>query len=137
MNDWFAIPDMDQFTEKVRIIVYNNFGKWNEENDFDNLMDTVNDSEIEDLNKLLSQEESLLIVKELVKTEINKKTKQTRFVINDDIFLEIIENLNNRLVSNVLQSLVQKGLIESSFDSSSNDFVFWIKDNDENKPETD
>jgi hypothetical protein len=35
---------------------------------------------------------------------------------------------------------VQKGLVESAFDDKANDFVFWIKDKDENqeeKPETD
>jgi hypothetical protein len=44
------------------------------------------------------------------------------------------------MVSNLLNNLVNKGVIETGFDSDSNDFVFWIKDNDKNKtekPETD
>jgi len=43
--------------------------------------------------------------------------------------------MNGRLVSNMLTSLVSKGLIESAYDEQINDFVFWIKDNE--SPETD
>ncbi|NBT08684.1 MAG: hypothetical protein EBS98_07780, partial [Chitinophagia bacterium] len=53
----------------------------------------------------------------------------------------ILEELNSRLVSNILNSLVNKGLIESAYDSDTNDFVFWVKndskDKQQEKPETD
>ena len=44
------------------------------------------------------------------------------------------------MVSNILNQLVQKGLVESAFDTESNDFIFWVKDNDKlfkNETETD
>jgi len=47
------------------------------------------------------------------------------------------------MVSNILQGLVQRGIVETAFDDESNDFVFWVKNNEENteekneKPETD
>jgi len=41
------------------------------------------------------------------------------------------------MVSNIINSLVKKGLIETAFDSEKNDFIFWVKDNEQDKPETD
>ena len=45
--------------------------------------------------------------------------------------------MNSRMISNLLNGLVSKGLVESSYDSELNDFVFWIKDENKEKPETD
>jgi hypothetical protein len=37
------------------------------------------------------------------------------------------------MISNILNSLVNKGMIETAFDNKSNDFVFWIKDSKNNE----
>lgn len=137
MQEWFSINNLDEFTRSARVIVYNHFGKWKEESELDNLIDDVAQEEKEDFDRILSQEESLLIVKEIAKKQAHKKTKEIRYMITDQMFMEIIDQLNNRMVSNVLQSLVNKGLVESSYDSNINDFVFWVKDENSNKPETD
>jgi hypothetical protein len=132
---WFVVPDLDNFTDKARAIVYNNFGVWNNPDNLDILIDDVVESEQEELDKILSHQESLVIIKELVKKQKNKKTNQIRYTINDSIFADIIYRLNDRMVSNIVSGLVQKGLIETAFDDEANDFVFWIKE--EEKPETD
>lgn len=137
MKEWFVINDLEEFTNKARLIVFNNFGKWEDESELDNMMENLSEEEKDDFDRLLSQDESLLIIKEVAKKQAHKKTKEMRYVISEQMFLDIIEQLNNRMVSNILQSLVSKGLIESSYDSSLNDFVFWVKDEDSNKPETD
>ena len=45
------------------------------------------------------------------------------------------------MVSNILNQLVNKGILESAYDEKSNDFIFWLKesigDEEKNKPETD
>lgn len=83
----------------------------------------------------------MVIIKELVKKQKNRKTKEIRYTINDSIFADIVFKLNDRMVSNIVMGLVQRGLIESAFDDDANDFVFWVKDNNANekeeKPETD
>jgi DNA-binding HxlR family transcriptional regulator len=140
-DQWFVITDLDDFTDKARAIVYNNFGIWNNPDNIDVIIDDVIDNEKEEFNKVLSHQESVIIVKELVKRQKNKKTQEIRYTLNDTIFAEIVHSLNDRMVSNIINSLVQKGLVETAFDDESNDFVFWVKDNqDENekeKPETD
>jgi len=137
--DWYVISDLSDFTDKARSIVYNNYGSWDNESDVEDLMDDVAETEREDFDKMLSHQECLVIVKENLKTERNKKTKKIRYVLNDEIFVEIITKLNDRLTSNIMSSLVQKGLVETAFDEEENDFVFWIKDDKEEteKPETD
>lgn len=140
-SQWFVVPDLSEFTDKARAIVYNNFGIWEDKSDIDVIIDDVVENEKEEFDKILSHQESLVIVKENIKKERNKITKKIRYVLNDQMFADIVQKLNDRMVSNIINGLVKKGLVESAFDSEANDFVFWVKDNDENKdeekPETD
>jgi hypothetical protein len=139
-QDWFVIKNIEEFTDKTRAIVYNNFGKWESESSVDQMIDSIKDSDRSDIDKVLSHQESLVIIKQTVKKQKNKKTNKHRFILNDDLFTQIVLDLNSRMISNILNDLVQKGLVESAFDTESNDFIFWVKD--ENKknfeqPETD
>ncbi len=139
MKEWFVIKNLEDFTDKARSIVFNNFGVWDDASTIDIMIDTVKDEEQAELDKVLSHKESVLIIKNIAKKQKNKTTKKNRYVINEDLFVEIVESLNNRMISNILQSLVSKGLIESSYDSDINDFVFWVKEHEEkkDKPQTD
>jgi hypothetical protein len=135
---WYVVPDLELFTDKARAIVYNNFGIWQDKDELDILIDDIKDQDKEEFNKVLSHQESLVIIKELIKKQKNRKTKQIRYTVSDNIFADIIYKLNDRMVSNIVNGLVQRGLVESAFDSDANDFVFWIKDTqEEEKPETD
>lgn len=139
--EWFIVPNLSDFTDKARAIVYNNFGTWQKEINTEIIVEEITENEKEEFDKILSHQESLTIVKEKIKKEKNKRTKKYRYLLNDKIFADIVYMLNDRMTSNIVSGLVQKGLIESAFDNESNDFVFWIKeDKDENKkekPETD
>lgn len=142
MDEWFIINNLDEFTDKTRAIVYNNFGSWNnDDSEMDILIDDVAETDKEEFDKILSHQECLAIVKQLVKKQKSKKTNNIRYVLNDKLFAAIVEEMNDRMVSNILNGLVRRGLVESAFDSETNDFVFWVKDDDENsqkeKPETD
>jgi DNA-binding HxlR family transcriptional regulator len=136
---WYVVPDLELFADKARAIVYNNFGMWQDNDELDILIDDIKDQDQEEFNKVLSHQESLVIIKELVKKQKNKKTKEIRYAVNDTIFADIVYKLNDRMVSNIVNGLVQRGLVESAFDNETNDFVFWIKDTqeEEEKPETD
>lgn len=139
-DNWYVINNLIDFTDKARAIVYNNFGVWQNKDEFDILIDDVVDNDKEQFDKILSHQESLVIIKQIIKKERNKKTRNIRYTINDKLFADIIYELNDRMVSNIVMGLVQKGVVETAFDNETNDFVFWIKDKDENekeKPETD
>jgi hypothetical protein len=139
-SEWFIISDLSDFTDKARAIVYNNFGSWQDMSELGILMDDIKDEEQEEFENTLSHRESLVIVKENIKKQKNKRTQKVRYILNDTIFADIVHKLHDRIVSNIIRNLVQKGLVETAFDDEANDFVFWVKEDDKNneeKPETD
>ena len=136
-SEWFIIPNLSDFTDKARAIVYNNFGTWQKEINTEIIFEEITENEKEEFDKILSHQESLTIVKEKIKKEKNKKTKKYRYLLNDKIFADIVHQLNERMTSNIVNGLVQKGLIETAFDSESNEFIFWIKEDENQKPKTD
>jgi hypothetical protein len=93
------------------------------------------------MNETLTHDESAIIIKNHAKKQINKKTKEVRYCLTDKLLQTIIEDLNNRMISNILNSLVNKGILDSAYDSDQNDFIFWVKEEDDTKsnqkPETD
>ena len=139
-SDWYDVKDIDQFVKSARSIIYNNFGSWDKKQG-NSEVDIIDDmitkpSDEEEFNQLLTQEESIVIIKPLFKKQKNKRTSKIRYLISDDIFLNMLQQLNDRMVSNTISSLVQKGLVESAYDDEIDDFVFWV-DKDKEKPETD
>lgn len=133
----YIIDNLDHFTDSARRLVYNGFGKGSleDQDEFTEMITKISPEEEKDLDKVLSHEEALVIVKSMAKEQHHKYEDKSRYIIDEKIFSEIIEAMNARLVSNILTSLANKGLIESAYDSEINDFVFWIKDNE--IPETD
>ena len=142
-NDWFIVKDIDELTNSARALVFNNFGKKSNSqteettNSVDDLLLEVDPKDQKELDETLSYNESLIIVKQHIKKQIHKKTDKIRYIMNDKMFLSIIESLNDRMVSNLLNSLVNKGLVETAYDDESNDFLFWVSDEQEQNTETD
>lgn len=133
MNNWYVVSNLDDFVTTARKLVFNAFGK--EEKDVENPPEDdlifVSSQDQKELDTVLTQEESVVIAENLLRKQLNKKTKETRYLINDSLMTEIIEALNDRMVSNILNSLVNRGVLESAYDTESNDFIFWIKEQDE------
>ena len=136
-EEWFAVKDVDGLVTSARTIVYNNFEGW-ESKDEQDIVDSmvIKPDHKDEFDQLLTQEESTVIVQSLLKKQRNKTTKEIRYVISDSLFYDILQQLNDRLVSNTIASLVQKGLVESAYDGEIDDFIFWVK-KDEELPETD
>lgn len=140
-NQWFIIDDLDQFVESSRVLIFDNFGK-KESNNSDELSMILSDlssDEVDELNQILSQSECMAIAKQFIRVEQNRKTKDVRYVIDTKQYMSMLESFNSRMVSNLLSDLVSKGILDSAYDSESNDFVFWVKDDNKEKeaPETD
>jgi hypothetical protein len=139
-DGWFMIKDFDDFVNNARALVFKYFGD-TESTPVDPLSISIikmNPQEKKELDETLTHEECALIIKGYAKIQKTKNNK-IKYCLNDKILLQILEDMNSRLVSNILNSLVNKGVLDSAFDSEKNDFVFWVKDDQENnqKPETD
>ena len=96
----------------------------------------LNSEETQELDKVLSFDESLTIVKGLTRKQKNKKNNKVRFIVNDNSYMKIISSLTDRMTSNILTSLVNKGVVETGYDSEQNDFIFWVKNDQKEKPKT-
>lgn len=139
-DEWFIIKDLEGFINSTRALIFNTFGKQQSAIESDPIVLKIDKEDIDELNKVLSFDESFIIIKGYLKKQQNKISKNIRYIINDKIFIEMIESLNDRMVSNMLNSLVNKGLVETAYDSESDDFIFWIKDDVKKqieKPEAD
>lgn len=133
-SDWFIIKNLSEFVEASRRLVFNSFGS-NLKDDSD-LERLLTDEEKKELDQILPYKEAWAIVRPILKKQINKKTNDTRYVLNEEMYMSIIIALNDRLVSNILNSLVNKGLVETAYDEKSNDFVFWLNNDDSKNKKT-
>ena len=132
MKNWYVIADIDDFVTAARKLVFNTFGQADEETqDVEQALTTIKPENQEEFDSVLTQEESVVITKNLARKQINKKTNEKRYLINEHLMLSIVEALNDRMTSNLLNSLVNRGIIESAYDNESNDFVFWVKEENE------
>lgn len=126
---WYNVKNIDKFVKETMDI---SFAKFNESNE--NLDDPISSLLVlcrdEDKNDILSEKEAKTIILEHIKKRKNK------YKISENIFLEILLNLNSRIVSNSLRVLASKDIIEMAFDDELNDFVFWKKDEKKDEKES-
>lgn len=134
-EDYLIISDFDEFINASRRLVFKCFGE--KKVDEDDLFTELNDFDQQELDANLSYDESSLIAKSILIKQKHKVSGDIRYLVTDKKYMTILEELNTRLVSNLLNSLVNKGLVESAYDAESNDFLFWIKKDNNEKPETD
>lgn len=133
---WFEVKDLSEFVNSTRKMVFHFFGKLNE-GDPDSVLKEIwdmSEEELEELDSTLTYDECLMIAKNHLKTDT--KNYKDSYYVSDSMFMTIVEEINSRLVSNILNRLAAKGLIETAFDDTINDFVFWAT-SDENKTDTD
>lgn len=140
-GDWLEISDLDKFTDYIRNVVYISFkdeGSDEEyyEIDINKGFENLTNEEEAELENILDKKECINIIKETSRKMRNKKTKKVKYLMDDRILYEIIENINQRMVSNIISNLVKKGLLESAFDEEKNDFVFWKKENKDGNSQT-
>ena len=139
-NESFAISDIDYFTNYSRRIIFDSYGQKSEENSditetdlIDHAINNLSQKDKEELDKILSYEEALNIVKSIAKVQTHKTTKEKRYVITDESYMEILQSLGDRMTSNILNGLVNKGIVDTAYDGDIDDFVFWVKEKDNNK----
>lgn len=131
----YIITDLDKFVQSVRQIVYAGFGDSLSQVEGDEDIDMLfklNPEEKQELDSILTQNECMLIVKPHLSRQKSKQGN-VRYIINSEQFSAIVDDFNSRLVSNLLASLVNKGVIETAYDPEENDFVFWVKENGKTK----
>lgn len=136
-NAWFFINDFDNFVDHARSLVFKFFGEVNKlaDDSMTASLYEMSKKETEEMDETLTHDESAIIIKNHARKQVNKKTKEIRYCLTDKLLQSIIEDLNNRMISNILNSLVNKGILDSAYDSDQDDFIFWVKEDNNNTTE--
>ena len=137
MNDddeWMEVVNIDKLTDFTRRVIFHNFNTDNNHLSDDDFFDKVkNMPSLEDskeMDQLLPFEEVRLILQGFVKKRKNRKTHVVKMFMKEKDYDKILEEFNQRMISNIVQGMVSKGILDMAFDNEKNDFVFWIKKED-------
>lgn len=125
----YVIKDLDQFAVYIRKISLHKFSETNKvvDDEFSSSFlkekENINDDEIISIKEV----ENIIF-------SLARENNEEELLLNDKILHNIIEAINERIVTNLLNILANKDIVESAFDEKVNDFVFWIKEkNDRSK----
>lgn len=126
------IENLDLLVDWSRKLVYCAFGAKEDQQDIEIAMmeaESIDENEesTEELNQVLPLNESIVLIKSYLIKKKRKSNQEIVFFISDDNYHAFLEDLNRRLVSNLIGSLVKKGVLDSAFDDERNDFIFWVK----------
>lgn len=129
-DDFMEVVNLDRLVEFSRQLIFYNFAIEDDDDETDDefiaKVKNIKKEDKEELDRLLPFQESKLIFKSSLRKQVNRKTKKVRYVIKESDYDEVLVELNSRMVSNIIRSLVKKGLVETAFDDDKNDFVFWV-----------
>ena len=129
-DDFMEVVNLDRLVEFSRQLIFYNFAIEDDDDETDDefiaKVKNIKKEDKEELDRLLPFQESKLIFKSSLRKQVNRKTKKVRYVIRESDYDEVLVELNSRMVSNIIRSLVKKGLVETAFDDDKNDFVFWV-----------
>lgn len=129
-DDFIEVVNLDKLVEFSRQLIFYNFAIEDDDDETDDefiaKVKNIKKEDKEELDRLLPFQESKLIFKSSLRKQVNRKTKKVRYVIRESDYDEVLVELNSRMVSNIIRSLVKKGLVETAFDDDKNDFVFWV-----------
>ena len=132
---WLEIANVKKLIDFSRRIVYHNFDDENEhltDKDFLKKVDSIKVDDAE-MDSLLPYNECKNIMKPFLVRVVTKN--EIYFKIEEDDYDLFLNQLSRRMISNIVKDLVSKGMVESAFDNEKNDFVFWIKKQDEHSEE--
>lgn len=89
----------------------------------------------ETYNENLDEFISINQIIELIRENSIGKDEDNNYLITQDIFEEIFEEIRNRLYTVGLAKLAAKGLVECAWDDESNEMIFWLSDEEKTKIE--
>lgn len=81
----------------------------------------------DDLDKICTLNQ----VKSFIEENNNGTDEKDRYIINDDLFVAIFDNVRNLIYQSAMSKLAAKGLVECAWDDEKEQMIFWV-DNKEN-----
>ena len=122
-DDWLEVSNSQKLIDFSRKLVYYNFDDETalmDDTTFLNKIDNIENDYDPEMDVLLPFEECELIF--------------TSFTFMDN---NLLMQMNRRMISNIVQGLVKKGVLHTAFDNEKNDFIFWVKTEEEMESDED
>ncbi|MAR20686.1 MAG: hypothetical protein CMD25_01285 [Flavobacteriales bacterium] len=133
-DDWLEVSNSQKLIDFSRKLVYYNFDDETELMDdvtFLNKIDNIQNDYDPEMDVLLPFEEC-----ELIFTSFTFMDNNLLYITDDD-YDTFLMQMNRRMISNIVQGLVKKGVLHTAFDNEKNDFIFWVKTEEEMKADED
>ena len=138
-NGWLEVVNLEKLVKFSRKVIYYNFdesnSKLNDESFMEKIENISNEKDDAEMERVLPYKEIEAIFGEFLQRRNSKETKKKAWFLKEKDYNIILEQLSERMVSNIVRGLVKKGLVESAFDDEKNEFVFWVKGNDNKRKE--
>lgn len=131
-DDWLEVSNSKKLIDFSRKLVYYNFDDETSHMDdvaFLNKIDNIQNDYDAEMDTLLPFEECALIFTSFTFMDNNL------LYITDDDYDTFLMQMNRRMISNIVQGLVRKGVLHTAFDNEKNDFIFWVKTEEEMEAE--
>lgn len=123
----YDITNLLEFLDASRVWLYTMFGGLNPSESMEIKYVDLEVEEKQEIDKVLNIKEVINIAQEYIKFN----ERDGIWLITEDRYEQLLIELNARMTSNLLASMVSSGILESAYDSEINDFVFWRNDTDE------
>lgn len=65
-------------------------------------------------------------VESIVEENSIERTKDDKYIINEDIFDNIFDDVRNQLYQSTMSQLASKGYIECAWDDKEDKMIFWV-----------
>jgi hypothetical protein len=127
----YEITDIDEFIKSLRSIILENFYEEEDKIKMESEFDFLMKSKRKKIEEKLTVQEAEAIIRPMLKTFVNN-IGEVEYTISHKGFKKMLDELNKRVISNILMELAAEGLIETGFDDEKNDFIFWVS-NEKNK----
>jgi hypothetical protein len=121
---WYEIDNMKEFVSSLRTLVLDSFYENDSKDELLSFTDLLKEKK-KDIEKKLTIQEAHNIIEPMLKKTTTSIGKQ-EYIISHKNFKKMLNNLQKRIISNMLLELTLEGKLESGFDESKKDFIFWL-----------
>ncbi len=110
----FSIIDIQEFTLMMRSFAATSLA--------DEYLGEPREYEDQELNSLMTLNQ----VESIVSENSVEQTKDGKYIINEDIFDKIFDDVRNQLYQSTMSQLAAKGYIECAWDNEEDQMIFWV-----------
>jgi hypothetical protein len=128
-DEWMEVINLQKLVNFSRKVIYYNFDDENKNLSDKSFLEKIEkistEESIKEMEDVLPFKEVETIFGNYLYRRKDKSTNKKGWFMKEKDYNTILEELAERMVSNIVRNLVKKGLVEMAFDEEKNEFVFW------------